>query len=78
MFVPQPLQRTVLPRASGGTARIRRHVSFGHMIRMASADTKALPSKVLNPSIVRYAPLLHTSPSPLRRPRAQTGIKALP
>lgn len=30
----QYLQRTVLPRAAPGTARILRHVSVGHMIRI--------------------------------------------
>lgn len=34
IVVPQPRQRTILPRAPIGTASMRRQVSFGHIIWM--------------------------------------------
>lgn len=36
-LMPQPRQRTSLPRAVVGTARIRLHERLGHMIRMTSS-----------------------------------------
>lgn len=36
MFVPQFRHRTVLPRAVPGTDSTRRHVKFGHIMRMFS------------------------------------------
>ncbi len=34
IVLPQPRHLTIFPRAATGTARMRRHVNFGHMIWM--------------------------------------------
>lgn len=44
MLVVHPRHRTVLPRADDGTARILRHVRFGHMTLSVSSAIRVLPS----------------------------------
>ncbi len=46
MYDPQPEHRTAFPRVDRGTARILRHVSFGHMIRTVCVSAMGAPPSV--------------------------------